>query len=74
MSGDSGRFTSRSTRTTGNDPVAGADPGGTRSTRPGQRDKSAPPAVDPATTQTVTSGDRNPRRESRTAQPKADEP
>ena len=39
-----------------NDPVEGLDPGGTRSTRPGRRDKQA----DKQVTHTVTSGDRNP--------------
>ncbi|MGE0370727.1 MAG: hypothetical protein AB7Q01_02430 [Gammaproteobacteria bacterium] len=48
--------TTTSTRTTGNDPVAGADPGGTRSTKPGQRDKSAPRHADPAVEQAVTTG------------------
>ena len=44
----------QSTRTTGNDPVEGLDPGGTRSTRPGQRDGGKP-----ATEQKVQSGDEN---------------
>jgi hypothetical protein len=55
----------RSTRTAGNDPVAGADPGGTRSTHPGQPDKRGAPAVESAVTQHVSSGDRNPARETR---------
>ena len=45
-------------RTTGNDPSEGADPGGTRSTKPGNPDKSGlakPERVE----QTVVSGDRN---------------
>ena len=29
-------------RTTGNDPIEGADPGGTHSTKPGNPDKSGP--------------------------------
>ena len=44
-----------SSRTTGNDPVEGLDPGGTRSTRPGKRKDGAPPTVE----QTVQSGDEN---------------
>lgn len=54
-------FQHRSTRTTGNDPTAGADPGGTRSTYPGQRDKHGPKAQDPELDQRVSSGDRNPK-------------
>lgn len=49
-----------STRTTGGDPVEGADPGGTHSTKPGNPDKSGtsrPAHVDDG--QTVVSGDRN---------------
>lgn len=45
-------------RTAGNDPVEGADPGGTRSTKPGNPDKSGkarPERVE----QAVESGDRN---------------
>jgi hypothetical protein len=64
-------YTQTSTRTAGGDPVEGADPGGTRSTKPGQRDKSAPKATDPKTRQDVTTGDRNTQRESRSAQPKS---
>ena len=44
-----------SSRTTGNDPVEGLDPGGTRSTRPGKRKDGAPPTVE----QKVQSGDEN---------------
>ncbi len=44
----------QSSRTTGNDPVEGLDPGGTRSTRPGKRD-----ATGPKTEQRVQSGDEN---------------
>jgi hypothetical protein len=69
MASDLQKSSSRSTRTAGGDPVAGADPGGTRSTKPGQRDKSAPKAEAPTTQVDVTSGDRNPRRESRSKQP-----
>ena len=59
----------RSTRTTGNDPVEGLDPGGTRSTRPGRRDKQA----DKQVTHTVTSGDRNPPEvPQRAARPRGD--
>ncbi len=45
-------------RTTGNDPLEGADPGGTHSTAPGNPDKSGP-ARPQGVNQTVTSGDRN---------------
>jgi hypothetical protein len=48
-----------STRTTGNDPIEGVDPGGTRSTKPGQADKSAPKATAPKADQTVKTGNRN---------------
>jgi hypothetical protein len=47
------------TRTTGNDEVSGVDPGGTRATRPGQRDKAKPKAAGAETSATVVSGDRN---------------
>ncbi|MBV9655477.1 MAG: hypothetical protein JOZ42_13035 [Acetobacteraceae bacterium] len=47
----------QSTRTTGNDPVEGVDPGGTRPTKAGQPGKDG----GRATEQTVESGDRNPR-------------
>jgi hypothetical protein len=63
-------FTNSSSRTTGNDPIEGIDPGGTHSTKPGQADKSAPKAADPKVTQTVQSGDRNSWRESRGPQRK----
>ncbi len=52
----------KSTRTTGNDPVEGLDPGGTRPTRPGNRDKTPDGKggeSDPVVTQNVRSGDRN---------------
>ena len=45
-------------RTAGNDPVEGADPGGTRSTKPGNPDKSGPPRPG-RVEQAVVSGDRN---------------
>ena len=45
-------------RTTGGDPIEGADPGGTRSTKPGNPDKSGP-AKPEKVQQTVVSGDRN---------------
>jgi hypothetical protein len=53
--------TSKTTsRTTGNDEVSGVDPGGTRSTRPGQKDKTEPKATGGVKTPTtVVSGDRN---------------
>ncbi len=65
-------YTQTSTTTTGGDPIEGADPGGTRSTKPGQRDKNAPKAEDAKIQQTVTSGDRNVQRESRGPLPKPD--
>lgn len=49
-----------SDRTTGNDPVEGIDPGGTRPTRPGNPDKSGPARAEaPRAEQTVVSGDQN---------------
>jgi hypothetical protein len=45
-------------RTAGNDPVEGADPGGTRSTKPGNPDKTGK-ARPEKVRQTVVSGDRN---------------
>ena len=45
-------------RTTGNDPIEGADPGGTHSTKPGNADKSGP-AHPQNVEQTIVSGDRN---------------
>lgn len=62
-------FTGSSTRTSGNDPIEGIDPGGTHSTKPGQRDKTAPKASDPKVEQKVQSGDRNTELESRTGKP-----
>lgn len=56
--------TTTSTRTTGNDPSDGPDPGGTHSTKPGQRDKSAPKSAEPVIHNTVASGDRNAENES----------
>jgi hypothetical protein len=58
-------FRQTSTRTTGNDPVDGIDPGGTRSTAMGRRKPDTPQTVEHA----VKSGDRNVWRESRSAQP-----
>jgi len=53
-----------SNRTTGNDPVEGADPGGTRSTKPGNPDKSGPAKPEHVRDgQQVVSGDRNNGRE-----------
>ncbi|WP_428487458.1 hypothetical protein [Rhodopila sp.] len=63
-------FHNTSSKTSGNDPVEGVDPGGTRSTHPGQRDKTAPKTGDAAVEQTVKSGDRNPRLESQGPRPK----
>ena len=48
-----------SSRTTGNDAIEGVDPGGTRSTKPGNPDKSAPSPKGQKIDQTVESGDRN---------------
>jgi hypothetical protein len=62
--------THSSSRTAGGDPIEGADPGGTRSTKPGQRDKTAPKASDPKTEQTVQTGDRNETTESRGSHPR----
>jgi hypothetical protein len=63
-------FTHTSTRTAGNDPIEGVDPGGTHSTKPGQPDKTQSKPAEPAAEQNVQRGDRNPERESRTPQPK----
>ncbi len=49
---------SDSKRTTGNDPIEGADPGGTHSTKPGNPDKSGPAKPDQVS-QTIVSGDNN---------------
>lgn len=57
--------TDKSTNTAGGDPIAGADPGGTHSTHPGQKDKKAPKEENPSEEQTVASGDRNTWRETR---------
>jgi hypothetical protein len=50
-----------SSRTTGNDPIEGIDPGGTRPTRPGNPDKTTGSSEKkkPAVEQHVESGDRN---------------
>ena len=48
-----------SVRTAGNDPVEGADPGGSRSTRPGQEEKTSSGTQERTTDQSVVSGDRN---------------
>jgi hypothetical protein len=65
-------FVHSSNKTAGGDPMEGADPGGTRSTKPGQPNKSSPKAQDPKVQQTVTSGDRNTKTEARSYQPKVD--
>jgi hypothetical protein len=57
--------THASTHTTGNDSIEGADPGGTRSTKPGQADKSQPKKSDPKVEQTVNTGNRNDMGDSR---------
>ncbi len=54
-------MTGSSSKTTGGDPAAGADPGGTRSTKPGNPDKGASASEPAKVEQTVTSGDRNSR-------------
>ena len=59
----------KSSRVTGNDPSDGADPGGTHSTHPGQRDKAEPKETAPELDQHVSSGDRNPTRETRSPRP-----
>lgn len=47
-------------RTTGNDPVEGVDPGGTRPTKPGNPDKGGSSRPDKVRAdQTVTTGDQN---------------
>ncbi len=49
-----------STRTTGNDPLEGIDPGGTRPTKPGNPDKSGPAHPEKVRDeQTIVSGDEN---------------
>ncbi len=49
-----------STRTTGNDPLEGIDPGGTRPTKPGNPDKSGPAKpLEVRKEQTIVSGDEN---------------
>lgn len=50
-----------SSKTTGGDPVSGVDPGGARSTKPGNPDKAAPQSKEPRLEQEVVSGDRNSR-------------
>jgi hypothetical protein len=55
-----------SSKTTGNDDVAGVDPGGTHPTKPGQRDKTDPKSSTDGRVdleQKVESGDRNVHRE-----------
>ena len=54
-------MTESSSKTTGGDPVSGVDPGGTRSTKPGNLDKGAPTSESTKVEQTVVSGDRNDR-------------
>ena len=49
-----------SNRTTGNDPLEGVDPGGTRPTKPGNPDKSGPAKPEEVSKeQTVVSGNQN---------------
>jgi hypothetical protein len=58
-----------STRTTGGDPAEGADPGGTRSTKPGNPDKSGPARPERVSeNQKIVSGDRNAGRPDELAQ------
>ncbi len=53
-------MTNPSTRTTGNDPIEGVDPGGTRPTKPGNPDKSGEAKPEDVSKQhTVISGDQN---------------
>ena len=63
-------FPHKSTKTTANEPVEAIDPGGTHSTKPSGRGEAGPDASESAQQPRVGSGDRNPQRESRTAQPK----
>ena len=58
-----------STRTTGNDSIEGVDPGGTRSTKPGQADKSAPKSGNPKAVQHINTGNRNDMDDSRQVDP-----
>ena len=49
-----------STHTTGNDPLEGVDPGGTRPTKPGNPDKSGPAKPEKVgPEQTIVSGNQN---------------
>ncbi len=49
-----------STRGTGNDPLEGVDPGGTRPTKPGNPDKGGPARpAEVGRDQTIVSGDQN---------------
>ena len=55
-----------SIKTTGNDPLEGVDPGGTRSTKPGNPDKAGPARPDQVhKEQKVVSGDQNSKPEQR---------
>ena len=69
MSKDAKTSGHSSTRTTGNDSIEGVDPGGTRSTKPGQPDKSAPKASEPKVDQVVETGNRNNTSDSRQVDP-----
>jgi hypothetical protein len=69
MSNDAKPREHASTRTTGGDSIEGVDPGGTRSTKPGQADKSAPKARAQKADQIVTTGNRNDMNGSRQAGP-----
>lgn len=53
-------MTTPSTRTTGNDPLEGVDPGGTHPTKPGNPDKGGPAKpMEVRKEQTIVSGDEN---------------
>ena len=53
-------MTNPSTRTTGNDPIEGVDPGGTRPTKPGNPDTSGEAKPENVSKQqTAVSGDQN---------------
>ena len=53
-------MTHASNRTTGNDPIEGVDPGGTRPTKPGNPDKQGPAKpTNVSQEQTVVSGNQN---------------
>ena len=66
MQDEPSRHARSSAHTTGNDPIDGVDAGGTRSTKPGNSDKSQPRQQNPRVSQTIVSGGRNNSVEGRT--------